>query len=473
MSVGLLYFELDLDTTKFVKKQNDLNEKIKSVANDTDLVLQKSYDNLKVTADAVYKLQANLATVSYERISKAANQSFAEQTRAAQAYIAEINKTFSQLANSQSFSALGIRSAEMIATEKANMMRWYEQAKTEAAGSASELVRIEAAKDAKIIALDNELNAVKLANDAKELASAIATSEKIRAQGLMELEAATMMAKSKRDIQEKWASDEMAVRGRLRTEQEKQAAGYMSEMEWQKKMEATKSEAWAENAKRTREQGLMQIQATKEDVDRTKATVEEKVRIANAHYATLGMKSAASINEQIANVTRAATAQQLIVGKSSEDWIRIERAKNEKLKELNKEMTGSHEMSLASMQRAVLRFYATMYVASTAIDYLSMPFVKGFKAVEEYNTAIASMAAMVVTFGQNIRGLSLEDQWKNALVYSTAIIPVLEKIAAKTLLSGQETIALANAFARSGVFLDANNANQIDAFTRISNALPS
>ena len=137
-----------------------------------------------------------------------------------------------------------------------------------------------------------------------------------------------------------------------------------------------------------------------------------------------------------------------------------------------KDVEKTHSESMAAMMRDVLRFYAAYYVVSSALQYLSIPFIKGFKAVEEYNTAIASMAAMVVTFGSNVRNLSLEDQWKGALAYSTKMVPVLEKIAAKTLLSGQETIALANAFARGGVFLDENNKKQIESFTRISNALP-
>jgi len=68
---------------------------------------------------------------------------------------------------------------------------------------------------------------------------------------------------------------------------------------------------------------------------------------------------------------------------------------------------------------------ATTYVAQSAFQFLSVPFIKGFKAVEEYNTAIASMAAMVVTFGDNMKGLSLEQQWRGALSYSEKIIPVL------------------------------------------------
>lgn len=96
----------------------------------------------------------------------------------------------------------------------------------------------------------------------------------------------------------------------------------------------------------------------------------------------------------------------------------------------------------------------------------------GFKAVEDYYTSIASLAAMVLTFTKAHQNMGLAERWKEALKYSTEMIPILENLAAKTLLSGQETTALANAFARAGVFLDATNAKQIESFTRLSNALP-
>lgn len=107
-----------------------------------------------------------------------------------------------------------------------------------------------------------------------------------------------------------------------------------------------------------------------------------------------------------------------------------------------------------------------------AVQLVTAAFQKGFKAVETYNQSVASLAAMVVTFGEKKQGETLESQWKGALKYSTAMVPVLENISARTLLSGEETTALANAFARAGTFLDANNAKQVEAFTRISNAIP-
>ena len=192
----------------------------------------------------------------------------------------------------------------------------------------------------------------------------------------------------------------------------------------------------------------------------------------NPLYETLGIRSVAAINAQKDAVIRSFDTISQHVQKGSQDWINIERAKNEKLKELGKEMVGSHEMSMASMTRAILRLYAAYYVLSQAASLLIVPFKKGFEAVESYNQSVASLAAMVVTFSELKPGQTLAEQWKSALAYSTAIVPVLEQIAARTLLSGQETTALANAFARSGVFLRANNTAQIEGFTRISNALP-
>lgn len=192
----------------------------------------------------------------------------------------------------------------------------------------------------------------------------------------------------------------------------------------------------------------------------------------NPLYETLGIRSVAAIEAQRQAVISAFNTISQHVQKGSQDWTNIERAKNDQLKKLNAEMVGEHEMSMASMTRAVLRFYAAYYVISAAIQAVSSAFQGGMKIVEDYNQSVASLAAMAVTFSEKGSGVTLEQSWEKALKYSTAMIPILEEIAAKTILSGTETTALANAFARSGVFLDGNNQKQIEAFTRISNALP-
>jgi len=191
-----------------------------------------------------------------------------------------------------------------------------------------------------------------------------------------------------------------------------------------------------------------------------------------APWQTLGIRSTEAIKEEIAAVKAAAASQKAIYAQGSQDHINIARAETDKLKALHREMAGGHEMSMAAMTRAVLRFYAVWYVASTALNVVAAPFIKGFQAVNDYNMAVAESAAMIMTFAEKQNGLDIEGEWKRALGYATNLIPVLEKIAAKTVLSGKETIALSNAFARSGVILSPGNAGQMDAFTKISNALP-
>lgn len=120
----------------------------------------------------------------------------------------------------------------------------------------------------------------------------------------------------------------------------------------------------------------------------------------------------------------------------------------------------------------VFQVFMGAYLGSNLIDALTIPFQKGFQAVASYNQSIASLGALVMTFSKKQEGMSLEDQWKKSYEYSSAMVPILENIAARTLLSGEETTAMANAFARAGVFLDANNDKQMEAFVRLSNTIP-
>ncbi len=82
---------------------------------------------------------------------------------------------------------------------------------------------------------------------------------------------------------------------------------------------------------------------------------------------------------------------------SSEDLIRIERAKNEKLKELHKEMAGEHERSMASMTRAVLRLYAAFYVLSSAGQYLGSFLMSGVKAIDDMKLSTIAVAAQITS----------------------------------------------------------------------------
>jgi len=197
-------------------------------------------------------------------------------------------------------------------------------------------------------------------------------------------------------------------------------------------------------------------------------------------WKTLGAKTDAQYDAMRRSYENAMTLIKNSATSTAQDIIRAEEAKNAKIKALNDQQYSHHKTTMQKITDSTMAQFSAAVIGANlairAIDALGTAitgtFAKGFQAVEDYNMSIASMAAMVVTFGEKQKGVSLAEQWKGALEYSSAIVPILEKIAAKTILSGRETTALAEAFARSGVFLDATNSKQVESFTRISNALP-
>ena len=412
--LGVAYVELDMDFTPFRKAQATLVNESK-VAGKT---IEENFKRIGVTSDQMYQAMANRAIKAFEKIGLSHKSSFDEVERSYAATVAKINALNNEMTKNPLYDTLGVKSQASIEAQKTAIITSYQAIKDSGSATAIDLVNIEKAKTAKIIALNNELNAVQLANDKKRLQEFQATTQ---------AEINNQRAKV--------AETQALAQGQINAQQK------------------------VEN-ERAR---ISQLRA--DDIANQKSIQE-------GYWTTLGIRSTDAIQKDIEAVKAAAKAKQNLYERSSQDWVNIENAKNTKLKELNKEMVGEHEMSMASMMRAVLRLYAVYYVASSAAQALVKPFIDGFKAVEEYNTSVASLAAMMVTFSDNQENTSLETKWNKALQYSSAMVPVLEQIAAKTILSGQETTALANAFARSGVFLEQNNQTQIKAFTNISNALP-
>lgn len=212
------------------------------------------------------------------------------------------------------------------------------------------------------------------------------------------------------------------------------------------------------------------------DATSTAVNVEENFRklgIKSSAHFDLMRQAAANSYERILNYSKRTNED--ILSAQNAYIARMQAIKAEEEKQHRtvwQRMSDEHANSTAGMVRGILRLYAAYYVVANAAQYAIVPFVKGFHAVEDYNTSVAALAANVVTFSERQKDMDLAGQWQYALAYSKQMVPVLEELAAKTLLSGQETVALANAFARSGVFIDSANKAQIEAFTRISNALP-
>ena len=195
-----------------------------------------------------------------------------------------------------------------------------------------------------------------------------------------------------------------------------------------------------------------------------------------SNFKTLGAKSDAVFNLMKAQAINAFEGIKRSGKATANDLIRAEKAKAAKIQQINDQQYGKQIATMQKFKSNYLAISASIAASIYVIQKAARPFIvmfeKGFNAVEDYAQSVAGLSAMVVTFTERAKGVSLPEQWQEALKYSTAMVPILENLAAKTLLSGQETTALANAFARAGVFLNASNEKQIESFTRISNALP-
>jgi len=189
----------------------------------------------------------------------------------------------------------------------------------------------------------------------------------------------------------------------------------------------------------------------------------------NPLYDTLGIKSVASINAQKAAIIASYDTIKTSGTASAQDLINIERAKNSKLAALNKEMVGDHEMSMAAMTRAILRFYAAYYVVSNAAMSIGRLFAGGVKAIDDLKTSTIAVAAQIT----NMQGESgdVVENYKNNLKYAEALNVKMMEIDANSFANYQQIILMNRAMNQHGVILDLNKQKQVDAFTALTNTI--
>lgn len=189
----------------------------------------------------------------------------------------------------------------------------------------------------------------------------------------------------------------------------------------------------------------------------------------NAPYKTMGIRSNAAIEIEKTAVSNAYAAMVVATQVGTTERYRINQAFNEKIKTLNNELTGHHEMSMAAMTRAVLRFYAAWFVASSAIMGVKNLFMGGVEAIDSMKTSAVAIAAMIT----NMQGSTgnIAENYKKNIEYSKALVPVLMQIDAQSFANLEEINLMNRAAATHGQILDSNNKKQVGAFTAITNAI--
>ena len=211
------------------------------------------------------------------------------------------------------------------------------------------------------------------------------------------------------------------------------------------------------------------------EVERSYAEMVAKVNASNQQMAknplfeTLGIRSQAAIEAQKKAVIASYEAIKTTGNATARDLVNIERAKNEQLKTLNKEMVGDHEMSMASMTRAVLRFYAAYYVISTVVGVVGRAFMSGVEAIDNMQLSAVTVAATIT----NLQGTSgnVVENYKNNLIYAKALVPVLMQIDAFSLANLEQVRLINDALAVHGVILDGSNKKQIASMTALTNTI--
>lgn len=188
-----------------------------------------------------------------------------------------------------------------------------------------------------------------------------------------------------------------------------------------------------------------------------------------AMWGRLGVRSTAAIEAEKRAVIASYDSIRGTVQRGSQDWINIERAKNERLKQLNREMVGDHERSIASMTNAVLRYAAGLYVVQMAGRAVWAVFGGGVEAIDSLKTSTIAVAAQLTSM-QGTSGNIVENYRQN-LVYAEAINRKLMEIDASSFANLEQIQLMNRAMINQGVVLDVNNAKQVESFTALTNAV--
>lgn len=218
-------------------------------------------------------------------------------------------------------------------------------------------------------------------------------------------------------------------------------------------------------------------ESTYNDIFRAQSAMTAKINAMNQEmvnpmkqmWETLGIKSQASIQAQKSAIISSFDEIKKSGTATQQDLINLEKAKNEKLKALNKEMVGDHEMSMAAMTRAVLRFYAAWYIGSSALIGIKDLFMGGVEAIENLKTSTIATAAIITSMQKGTGDIA--QTYKNNLVYAEALNKKLMEIDANTAANLDQLQRMNQAAVTHGVTLDINNKKQVDAYTSISNAV--
>lgn len=479
--LGTVFVELRLDDKTF--KQN-LSEELKSTEA-TAKGIEKIWKYLGDSCDAQYAAQKRSYLNMLTLIEKSTYKTQNDIQRAYADTQAKILALNTQMANPMEslWKNLGIRSAATIEAAKNEIIQSYEAIKAKATLTAQDIVNLEVAKNAKLKALDDELNAVNIANAKKQTEAEAAAAKEQQAQMAGFNAARERYNKANAEY---WLSNikyEKEATATATKEQQEQLIGFNQARE---KYNKANSDWWlakikddekaAKEAEAIEKEQLASYEkyaAMRKKIQSQVAAEQKSTSVQTDPWQSLGVRSTASIEAQKAQVIAAAEKLQadlaLIGKKGSQDWINIEKAKNEKIKELDRELLGQREANYAALTRALLRAYAAYYVISSAGMGLKDLFMGGVEEIDKLKTSIIAVAAQITNM-QDTTG-DIVKNYKHNLEYAEALNVKLMEIDANSFANFNQIILMNRAMNQHGVMLDINKEKQIEAFTALTNTI--
>lgn len=372
----------------------------------------------------------------------------------------------------KAFKALGTKTDATWEKQRLSIEKYYKAIVEKGGLTANEIVAIEQGRAAKIAAID----AKQYVGRNKYLADEASAYAENAARIL------TIQQASVREQTEQLAQMN-AARERYN---QVNAQSWMTRIAAEKRYLNAEAEAFAENERRKRtiqnnseKEQLAQMQAfnvARETYNQQRAQEKANLIIGsgtasgtnNSDWSNLGIRSTAAIKAQEEQIKASAAVIQSTVQRGSQDWINIENAKNAKLKSLNAEMVDEHSMSMASMTRAVLRFYAAWYVVSAGFMGIKNLIMGGVEAIDSLKVSTIAVAALIT----NMQGpKNVVANFKDNLVYAKALNEKMMEIDVNSFANYEQIQLMNRAMVGQGVILDINKAKQVEAFTALTNTV--
>ncbi len=152
--------------------------------------------------------------------------------------------------------------------------------------------------------------------------------------------------------------------------------------------------------------------------------------------------------------------------------LNLDKAYTGEVVRLNKAQTKSHHQARGSMLQ-MMRQMAAMTATFATFSAISKTMSTAFNAQEKYKKDLASISALTLNFMDASKyENNPAKMWRVASKYAKEMVPAVQEIAAKTLLTGEQANTMVTEFLKAGQIIDTNNEKQITALKTIANSLP-